>query len=264
MAGEGAGVPLFELAEAQRGAVVARFEGLATKPEWVDALRAQGRLSVNVRPAQALEWLDRGHRIHAWARAAEAAAVDGRTVLEVLAQQQGSYFDRRVAFEQDWAGGGHFHYAALNGGGAGLQDFGPLCVVLRDDQDPMAFLEGNSLEFFDDFSVASIQPHVAPPDLGTELAVCKLHPCESNWQSALCGPGSYVEALRLEPLRATQIEEVRIDLDVMDALTDAVVDGLAEVDSSYDTVVNVHDYTRLCLALDARGVPLIGVPHASA
>ncbi|WP_295390832.1 hypothetical protein [uncultured Thiodictyon sp.] len=95
---------------------------------FVDHIRAQGRIPINMRPWVLSRFLSRGHYQNIYDWATEMADLSGRPRDALLAEKLGTYLTARRTFDGAFADGLCFRYGALNIGGVGPTRYGqPRC-----------------------------------------------------------------------------------------------------------------------------------------
>lgn len=125
---------LFAMAEANASRWESRFRELAGVngrlaefAQWVDET---SRISVNC-GWSTMSRLVRGESLknhHELAR--EKAKREGGNPEDHLRARLKRFYERRVTFDRAFENGESFRYGALNGGCVGLENYGPLCLVL--------------------------------------------------------------------------------------------------------------------------------------
>lgn len=87
----------------------------------------EGRISINMRPSVLLSFLvsSRHQNIYEWAAA--RAFRSSKTAPEIMREQLGPYYERRMAFDGFFLGGDKLRYGALNIGGLGASHYGSYC-----------------------------------------------------------------------------------------------------------------------------------------
>lgn len=211
------------------------------------AIRDRGHFTCNVKP-RVLERILSGEP---WRNAFEQAQHDalrmGVEPEEVLRARLKDFYERRVAFEKEAAGGSHFYYGALNVGGMGAPRYGRLCVVFGRcgcEDDGRSWLHADSLRgawFADggesldwdllvEHSADNVHVHV--------LAGAKcLVPGESveDGLRRVCTNDDYVEGLQLRRLTLDEASEIRSETDeeVQQRALRASLDG-ASADEELD------------------------------
>jgi len=130
---------LFQMAEANSQHLADEFDVLAASlpSPAADLLRqfaaevaAQGRISINMRPFIAADFVPSGRYYNIHQAVPKAAYALKRTEEELLRKRLKAYFTRRIGFDSAFEGGKRFHYGSLNIGGVGAHRYGTICVVL--------------------------------------------------------------------------------------------------------------------------------------
>jgi hypothetical protein len=150
---------LFLIASANPPAIEEAFEAAVTamSPEQANSLRefaawvdTDARISISVKLFVIGDLLNgRAYQNkHEWAH--EQVGHSGRTPDEILRENLGSYYEKRIAFDNAFNDGVRFRYGALNAGNLGLTKYGQCCIVLtrafEESLAEVAYLPGDSLE----------------------------------------------------------------------------------------------------------------------
>lgn len=216
---------LFDLARRASHALAKAFSELAKRtPSAIDLqqqVSTDGRVSVNMKPARLLEFLETGRRTNVFEWAAEVAR-PGRSKQAILREHLKGWYPGRTRFEKRYAGGGSFHYGALNIGGLGVPRFGDYCAVTKRDapatETRLVFLSHDSLKGFHDSSGRLLERllvrGIAVPALVGELSALKLQKdldgSPEDWPIAVCSDSDFVEAVFSDAPTLDRLEEVRI------------------------------------------------------
>jgi hypothetical protein len=114
---------------------------------WVEA---EALISINVKLFVIVELLNGGRYQNTFEWAQEQAVLSGRSVDDALRERLHKFYDKRVTFDRAFNNGEQFRYGALNGGGVGLPEYDPYCVVLtrtfQRSLTDIAWLPGDSLK----------------------------------------------------------------------------------------------------------------------
>lgn len=264
--------PLFVLAEGAQPRLGVRFAQRSA--DVVDAsavamrFHVDGRASVNRRPAALLSFLNDGRMLNQFEFAEQRAHQEGRLADEVLHDNLGSYYARRIAFEEAMGGGQRFHYAAMNIGGLGSPRYGPYCIVLR--QGPSAALPHEPLWVSEDslkgpwwttndaLDEPCLSEGVATPPEGHVLTALKLTEAgspgpESGWAERVCNQDEYVEALFTTAPVIEDSVVVRASAVHVAGLEQLALDALRGPTPIVEPDFLV--YTKIRAKLDEHGIP---------
>ena len=193
---------------------------------FLEAIRLEGRLSVNCKPTPLLKTLEEGVYLNRYEIARRKGVEEGTEREAVLRETLGDYYERRTAFDRYWEAGESFLYGALNIGNAGASRYGEYCLVWKEDL-PLnyqkGYLEGDSLRCFvpPDTCVvdeAAIREKCACHATKQYLALQKhreeaLNHEAKHWANCLCNEGGYIEAIfgnGTGEVAISYIEEIRL------------------------------------------------------
>ena len=211
----------------------------AAMAAFVDHIRAQGRISINMRPWVLSRFLSRGHYQNIYDWATEMAALSGRPPDILLAEKLGSYLAARRTFDGAFADGLCFRYGALNIGGTGPTLYGQFCIVARseypDDGRGTVYLAGDSLDRYvepgNELREDLIRQDATPGSHCHCLALLKHYPQLDRpadaWPSLLCSDGDYLEAIFVAPFAPAQVQEVRVSANDQRTLWDLAFDSFS-------------------------------------
>jgi hypothetical protein len=143
--------------------------------------------------------------------------------LAEFAESQGRHFGGRQNFEDLWEHGRRFVYGAVNGGGVGVEGFGPICLVLADVEaeapDALGVFPEDTVKRYADAGGAvdgarALSEATAWEDRA-ELAVVEraseaAAAVEADWPPMLCSDGDYLEAVVTGPLPLRAVAQVRM------------------------------------------------------
>ncbi|HTX36782.1 MAG TPA: hypothetical protein VME43_17255 [Bryobacteraceae bacterium] len=194
-----------------------------TLVEFAEAIKAKGRIGVNMRPMVLLDFLisDRWFNIHQWAK--KTSARGGKPVEVILREKLRDYFDRRMAFDGFFESGLEFRYGALNIGGLGAHCFGEYCAILQKEAHRscrVGYLKGDSLNHY-----MAAGPKVDDGRLRVECAadgqkdmlLALKHASEvaakppDQWPDMICNADCYAEAIVVEGhVKAGHLSCIRI------------------------------------------------------
>lgn len=267
---------LFALAQANGDAISKQFEEQRAAMAGDDAVRldtfcervkTQGGISINMKPRKLVTFLLHGRYLTVREIAAQLAAVSGRSAEEELRLMQGSYYERRVLFEESFEDGERFLYGALNIGGAGASEYGVFCVFLGDETFRAirnAFVPDNSLDLYvrsalmlalDD---GALRKEVAAPAQRHCLAALK-HACDMasvepvDWPTMLCCRERFVEAIFVGDVSPELITELRISRNEMRRLSDLAFDDMMGALAPSDRV-ELDEFKAAMEKLDDKGL----------
>lgn len=169
-------------------------------------------------------------RFHVYAAGGDAA--EGRRRFEK--SQPG---DRdgvgRQGFEDLWEHGRRLVYGAVNAGGMGAEEFGSICVVIADPEQPppdaLAVFPGDSVERYTTpageveelRAVAEAtswgdRADLAVAEMGSEVAGAS----EAGWPPVVCRSGRYLEVTRAGEAPLRSVAEVRLRQPRVDRLAE--------------------------------------------
>jgi hypothetical protein len=159
------------------------------------------------------------------------AAGDRAAGLTRFKSLQGDKFDRRQAFEDLWRHGRSFLYGAVNGGGLGVEDFGPICLVLADvgAQTPVAlgvFPEDSVGRYTSVRGTVDIERATSEATAWSdraELAVLERAGAvagapPASWPPLLCSNDDYLEVALAGRLALTALAEARMSGELRELL----------------------------------------------
>jgi hypothetical protein len=191
---------------------------------FIHIVNEAGRVAVNLRPEGLRKFLllNNFFNIH------EKAEWESRESLkpkeQIIKENLGEYYDRRIAFDRQFITGEKFKYGALNIGGLGAYKYGEFCVVISknvlETQNKLGYLRRDSLNHYmtPDFKVnlTILMQDCAPDSHKHLLAVLKhmeeiLTLEEKKWAAMLCNSEDYIEAIFNGEMTAGHIASVRID-----------------------------------------------------
>ncbi len=194
-----------------------------TLVEFAEAIKAKGRIGVNMRPMVLLDFLvtDRWFNIHHWAK--KMSARGGKPVETILREKLRDYFDRRMAFDGFFESGLEFRYGALNIGGLGAHRFGEYCAILQNESlggCRVGYLKGDSLNQYMEVGLKVDEDRMRA-DCATETQKHMLltikHASEAvakpdhQWPDMVCSADCYAEAIIVEgDVKAGHLSCIRI------------------------------------------------------
>jgi hypothetical protein len=190
--------------------------------QFVDKVKKDGRISINMRPRIAADFVRSDSYLNMYEAAQEAEELSNRSKDEILRERLGGYYIRRTTFDASFNEGKSFKYGALNIGGIGAPRYGLFCVVLNNDfskdNAKIAYIKKDSLNHYtsDD---GVINEGLFLRDLAVEsnrqnLAAIK-HAGEienriDDWPEMFCCEKEYMEAIFIADLNTSNTSEVRI------------------------------------------------------
>lgn len=221
-----------------------------------------------MRPAALLGFLTDGRILNQFEFSALRAQQEGRAADELLRQNLGSFYTRRIAFEDAMGGGLRFYYGALNIGGLGSPHYGPYCIILQQGpstsqpHEPV-WVQEDSLTgpwwtTSDVLDEPSLSKGVATPPDGHVLTTLKLTEAgspgpESGWAERVCNHGEYVEAVFTTAPVIGDTMVVRASADHVADLERRVLDALRGPTPLPEPELLV--YTQIRDKLDEHGIP---------
>jgi hypothetical protein len=223
---------LFAIARGNADAVQTAFESVVASmpPEQAAVVRefatwveAEALISINVKLFVIVEFLNGGRyqNIYEWAQ--EQSRLSGRSAEDALRERLHKFYARRVTFDRAFKDGEQFRYGALNGGGAGLPEYDPYCVVLARNSvislGDIACLPGDSLKIcfaadgtFDPTLVESrTAPHthrhlMAAKERASEVPLAD----KGEWPELVASPGRYFEVVFIGDVSLNTVDCVRV------------------------------------------------------
>lgn len=222
---------LFQMAEANSQHLADKFDARAASipspaadllQEFAAEVAAQGRISINMRPFIAADFVQSGRYDNIHQSVAEAADFSKRSEEELLRERLDTYFTRRIGFDTAFEGGKRFHYGSLNIGGAGTRRYGTICVVLNAAFSAsgglVSYLKTDSLNGYTDANgtvdLARLSCDVATESHRQCLAALKhageIESRRGDWAQMLCNETEYVEAVFIADIRVSSVSEVRL------------------------------------------------------
>jgi hypothetical protein len=268
---------LFQLAasnlialEVRYGTVQSGLSGseLADWLEFGRSVAKLGHISINMRGAGLLRFLDLGKHLNVYEVAMEVSAKTGRTADETLRTHLGKYYEKRIAFDTHFVDGNLFRYGALNIGCAGATRYGEFCIVLKtayiEELMRLAYLKSDSLNEYMEPGPSVNEPAIRE-DLATHsrrhlLASIKygkdlLGRVRSQWSELLCNSASYIEAIFVGDLETAHIGLVRISVSDFQRFADLTVECLRENATRAERSV-AADFVRLLGTLSSMHVEM--------
>jgi len=223
---------LFAIARGNANRVQAAFESVvasmlpaqaALVREFAAWVEAEALISINVKLFVIVEFLNGGRYQNTYEWAQEQSRLSGRSAEDALRERLHKHYEKRVTFDRAFKDGEQFRYGALNGGGAGLPEYDPYCVVLlRDSQispEGIAYLPGDSLKIcfaadgsFDPTVIESrTTPHthrhlMAANERAIEVPLAN----KQEWPGLVASPGRYFEVVFIGDVSLETVECVRV------------------------------------------------------
>lgn len=193
---------------------------------FLEAIRLEGRVSVNCKPTPLLKTLEEGVYLNRYEIARRKGVEEGTEREAVLRETLGDYYERRTTFDRYFELGEAFLYGALNIGNVGAMQYGEYCIVWKADLPSdyqKGYLEGDSLRCFvpPDTCVvdeAALSVSGACHETKQYLALQKhreeVLSLEANrWANCLCNEEGYIEAIFTDgtgKIAVSYIEEIRL------------------------------------------------------
>lgn len=186
------------------------------------------------------------------------SAGDVAAGLALFAASQGGYLRGRQGFEDLWENGRRFIYGAVNGGGSGVEGFGPVCLVLAD-------VQSGSVDALGVFPEDTVKRYVdANGDINHELACAEATAWEdraelgvlerseeasattaADWPGLLCSADDYLEIVITGPLSLEAVIEVRLPAALRVRLDELRAKSVLEVPITDVELAEVHAYDVL-------------------
>ena len=181
-----------------------------------------GRVAINMRQTTLLILITTNNYQNIYEWAVSQSHISGRPVDDILQQRLGSFYLKRINFDNSFDSGQEFRYGALITAGAGATNYGNYCIILKESTVSafeLAFLKADSLKTYMltevDVDVDSIKEDAAPYSHKHVLAGIKHYHSlaatpEASWASLLCSGADYIEALFTGTLTVDDLQEVRM------------------------------------------------------
>lgn len=199
-------------------------------------------ISINMTLPKMRGFLDHDLYLSPHQIAEQRARDSGRSIDDELRILQGSYFERRIAFDRAFERGESFLYGALNIGGTGVdtENYGGFCVFFGRaifDHVDCALVPGNSLDRYmpaatcPELQLDKLSTEIATPPERHQLAALKHHHHveqqeENQWAAMLCSGDDFIEAIFVGALKPRQISTVRLSPNTVKRYTDLTIDAL--------------------------------------
>jgi hypothetical protein len=234
-----------------------------------DSVQRDGRLGVNLRPADLLRFLaleDGVRNVYDWAAGLERRT--GQPRQDLVREREKDYYERRMAFDRFLEHSERFRYGALNLGGLGVTLFGDYCLVFQEafaaGLGGLAYLWGNSLETYllpgcvvdeaglrRDACPHSHRHFLAGLKHGADAASAE----EERWPVLVCSRHRFIEAIFVGSPVPGDLQAVRMDRFDFDLYSSFLVDAALGRLSGSDRHV-VEEFDMLLSLLEKRSVPL--------
>ena len=224
-------VNLFQLAAENEAGIVIRFQeakdcsqdGGQLLDDFAACVEGDARVSMNMRPCVLSGLVSGRKHQNMYERAGEQGSLCKRSVEEILAENLGRFFSRRISFDDTFEEGRCFRYGALNIGGVGADRYGIFCAVLSSD-----FVgPDTSIAYLTDDSLTTYMPNETVVDItklrqevGTHshrhYLVAVKHAGEldtsnrSDWPTMVCCNDRYCEAIFVEDVDLSSVDAVRV------------------------------------------------------
>ncbi|MCY2990111.1 MAG: hypothetical protein NTY19_19890 [Planctomycetota bacterium] len=200
---------------------------------FANCVQSSGRVSINMRPSVMTELVNSGRHQNIYEWAEEQSRLSSRPTAEILREKLGTYFSRRIHFDDAFEEGQRFRYATLNIGGVGPHRYGQFCAVLKPafvgPNAPIAYLMGDSLRTYmpteTGVDTARLRREVGTHSHVQYLATLK-HSAEiptsseNEWPRVVCREDCYIEAIFLKDVELSSVDQVRIAQAEYDRLFD--------------------------------------------
>lgn len=237
---------LIEQAATDHADVVTRFA----------AVVQHSGVSLNLRNAGLIGLLSTERHLNIHDVAALYAKELGADADKILRRQLGPWYERRIAFDDTFAGGRSFHYGCLHIGGTGATIYGEYCVVLRADAlaaaGALMYLRHDSAKDYVDATgtvdLGRIASDTAPHDARHLLAALK---CEADltddasaWPKVLCSDAGYIEAIFAKADVKGDIAAIRIGRKRHAELYDLIVERYRRALSALEKAV-IDDFATV-------------------
>ena len=238
---------------------------------FAEVVRANGKLSINMRLWVTANFLCRQPYENIYEFGARMSKLSSRIQDDIFKEKLGSYYRRRIAFDDLLVDGRGLQYAALNIGGMGPSRYGEFCVVFRPEARTggrrVVYLKADSLNDYTsdagDVHVARVREDLAAEESKHHLAALKhsdmiAHRADAEWCNMLCCDTAYIEALCAGRIELEDVAELRVAAGELARLW-----GLAFEDFSRRLAPGeramANDFVQLLDAAGARGMPVQGV-----
>lgn len=272
----------------------AQYEGGFSEEEkpladaFLEAIRLEGRLSVNRTPSHLLSILEKAIYFNVHQFAERESVRLGASVEDILHEKlKDKWFAKRIAFDSHFEAGTAFLYASLNIGNAGALHYGDYCIIWKGDLHNdyrTGYLAGDSLKCFvsetNEVDEESLSVGCACHDTKQYLAVHKhravaLSADRSLWANCLCNDGnedkpdcieaifengtgevstSYIEEIRI---LESKLEEYQDDARNYSRLNPA--QKAERVAQKRAVSKGYAPFGEICIALEGTGIEVKGV-----
>lgn len=235
---------------------------------------ADGRVSINIRQMDLLQFLNSGVYSNIWQWADGIERRSGKPVMETLRELLRTYFDQRIAFDDHFLRGREFLYGAVNIGGLGATTYGDHCMILRnalfDKGEEIAFLRNDSLKTYVAANLAIDDAQLtqeSAPRSHYHLLCALKHRVElpgkppAGWAAMVCSPSSYIEVVFIRSLGPANLEEVRMSQFDHDLYYHFAFESFSRPLSMLDKYL-VKGFVMLLDRLEALGISLRTVSNA--
>jgi hypothetical protein len=179
--------------------------------------------ATNVRLEKVVAYEEAGGIIDGRAYCILCSAGDTVAGLERFASSQNRYFLGRENFEDLWEHGRRFVYGAVNAGGMGVEEFGPICLVVADVEaevpDALGVFPEDTVKRYTDAGSGVDEgralSEVTMWDDRSDLAVVEraneaVTAAQAGWPPLLCSDDGYLEVVVTGPLPLKAIAEARL------------------------------------------------------
>lgn len=257
---------LFAIARANANAVQTAFDSAAAAlpPDQAVLLRefaawveAEALVSINVKLFVIVEFLNGGRYQNTYEWAQEQARLSGRSADDAMRERLHKFYDKRVTFDRAFKNGEQFRYGALNGGGAGLPEYDPYCVVLtrafQTSLSDIAWLPEDSLKicFASDgsFDTTVVENRTAPDThrhlLAATERASEVPPTDKrDWAGLVASPGRYFEVVFVGDVSLNTVKCVRMLKTEYDRMWDMAFASFGRKLGDAERAL-VHDFVQM-------------------
>lgn len=234
------------------------------------ALAASALVSTNVE-AFKVEVFDEADEVLDARRIDARRAGDEAAGLAAFRDRQGSWLQRREAFERLWVDGESFIYGALNAGNRGVPRFGDFCLVVGDpaarSRSVALFPEDTAQRYTNgsDVDAERVRNEATAWSDRDALAVVErdaeaLTANDDAWPEVVCRENHYLEAVLGPPLPVRDVTEVRLPQPYLDRLEELEVRELAGEDLTPSERKEVSAFSSLQRWRSTHSTTVVGIP----
>ncbi|MBF0134758.1 MAG: hypothetical protein HQL65_00850 [Magnetococcales bacterium] len=267
---------IFALAQQNDPDLESRYQTLLTTPG-VDAtllsrfrnhVQNTARVSINMHLYVLNDFLfsKKYKNIHDWAN---QIAIRGRRTPERLMEEKlREWYLPRKNFESIFVDGEKFYYGLLNIGGEGTRKYGDYCVVVQEkywekilsiylaEDSLVGYMDAKSTLIFDKFKqeLASMEQRHTLAALKHHEEIAKID--QKDWPELVCKETKYIEVIFVGSLTPEQIEEVRIEKNLLESLLNSAFDDInANTMGDKSRRMEVALFTTVVEQLDIHNIP---------